>query len=161
MPESADMGTEIERKFLVVDECWRSAVEAEQRLRQGYLCAGPAGSVRIRITDGEATLTLKGPTRGIRRAEFEYPIPLADAEAMFAEMVAGPCIDKVRYQVRWGGHLWDLDLFLGDNAGLVVAEIELVDEDEAFERPPWAGEEVSEDLRYHNSYLVRHPYKDW
>jgi adenylate cyclase len=155
------VGREIERKFLVVNDLWREGVESETRLCQGYLAAGPGGTVRVRIAGEAATLTLKGPTQGISRAEFEYPIPLEDAEAMFAELVTGPCVDKVRYAVRWGRHRWDLDRFLGDNAGLVVAEIELVDEAEPFELPPWAGEEVSADPRYHNSNLVRHPFKDW
>lgn len=155
------MAKEIERKFLVKNALWRSAVEAESRLRQGYVAAGPAGTVRVRIADDQATLTLKGPTRGISRSEFEYGIPLADAEAMFAELVSGPTIEKVRYQVRSGRHLWDLDLFLGDNAGLIVAEIELETEGESFEVPAWAGDEVSDDPRYHNSHLVRHPFTTW
>jgi len=155
------MGVEIERKFLVKDDSWRSDVESEAHLMQGYLADGDKATVRIRITDNVACLTIKGPTVGIRRSEYEYPIPLADARAMLQELMVYFAIDKMRYQVRSGRHLWELDLFAGENAGLVLAELELDSEDEPFDLPAWAGEDVSDDPRYYNVNLARNPYRHW
>jgi len=155
------MGVEIERKFLVKDDSWRSDVESEAHLVQGYLADGDQATVRVRITDHVACLTIKGPTVGVRRSEYEYPIPLADAQAMLRELAVYPAIDKTRYQVRAGSHRWELDLFAGENAGLVLAELELGSEDEPFELPAWAGEEVSDDPRYYNVNLARNPYRQW
>lgn len=128
---------------------------------QGYLSSDGKATVRVRIKGDGAYLTIKGATTGISRSEYEYLIPVADARAMMQELALYPAIDKTRYRVRCGKHLWDLDLFAGENEGLVMAEVELGSEDETFEMPEWAGEEVSGDRRYYNSYLSRHPYKHW
>lgn len=155
------MPTEIERKFLVTDDSWRSRVESEGRILQGYLAERDGVTVRVRVKNDKAYLTVKGPSEGAGRAEYEYPIPVADAEAMLRDLAMGPPLEKVRYRVRHGAHLWDLDVFGGANAGLVMAEVELGAENEPFEMPPWVGEEVTGDRRYYNVYLARHPYRDW
>lgn len=155
------MGVEIERKFLVARDTWWAGVEGETRILQGYLAEGGRATVRARIRGDAAYLTLKGPTSGISRLEFEYPIPVADAEILLRELAVSPLIEKVRYRVRAGRHVWDLDVFAGANAGLVLAEVELEAEDADFERPDWAGEEVSDDPRYFNVNLARHPYGHW
>ncbi len=155
------MGLEIERKFLVINDRWKAGVESESALKQGYLAAQPGLAIRVRIDGDRAQLNIKGGTEGIRRSEYEYEIPLADAEEMLANLTTGNIIDKTRYRVRCGDHLWDLDLFHGDNDGLVVAEIELESETESFVLPDWAGEEVSGDARYFNANLIQHPYRDW
>lgn len=155
------MAVEIERKFLVVGDAWRSQVESESRILQGYLANSPEVTVRARVKGDRAFLTIKGATEGLARREYEYPIPVADAEEMLRNLAVLPPIDKVRYRVREGGHVWDLDVFAGENAGLVMAEVELAAEDEVFARPAWAGEEVSDDPRYFNVYLAEHPYRHW
>ena len=155
------MPLEIERKFLVVNDRWRANVEDETRLLQGYLAEGARATVRARIRGDRAYLTIKGATRGITRLEFEYPIPVADAEMLLRELAVSPLIEKTRYRVRQGGHVWDLDVFAGENAGLVLAELELESEEAVFERPDWAGQEVSDDPRYFNVNLARHPYGRW
>jgi adenylate cyclase len=155
------MALEIERKFLVINEKWKSSVESETVMKQAYLVASPKASIRVRVAGEQAFLTLKGATEGIRRNEFEYPIPVKDAEQMLATLVVGSVINKVRYRVRCGNHVWDLDCFHGDNQGLVVAEVELASEAEVFERPEWVGEEVSDDPRYYNASLAKHPYCAW
>lgn len=160
------MPIEIERKFLVLDASWRAAADAGTRYRQGYLSrVTGAGAVRssIRVrTDGErACLNIKSATLGIRRQEYEYPIPLTDAEAMLADLCVGAVVEKIRYHVPVGAHVWEIDVFAGANAGLVVAEIELGHEDEAFERPAWLGAEVSDDPRYYNVCLAERPYSSW
>jgi len=155
------MGVEIERKFLVKDDSWRSDIESQARLMQGYLADGDKGTVRVRVKGDVAYLTIKGPTAGITRSEYEYPIPVADAQAMLRELAVYPTIDKTRYWVRSGKHLWELDVFAGENAGLMMAELELGSEQEAFELPAWAGEEVSGDPRYYNVNLARNPYLSW
>jgi len=150
---------EIERKFLVVGEPWHDA-ERSSALRQGYLSSRGPLSVRVRRSQDAAWLTLKGPTTNWSREEFEYAIPVADAEAMLAfcgELV----VEKVRHELRVGGHVWEIDVFQGRNAGLVVAEIELTREDETFQRPDWLGAEVSHDPRYRNSALAKRPYSSW
>jgi adenylate cyclase len=157
------MGTEIEHKFLVRSDAWRDAVTRTVRYRQGYLDTGTGGacSVRVRIDGEEARLNIKSATLGTRRTEFDFPIPLADGNAILEQLCARPFIDKVRHYVEHAGHRWEIDVFEGDNAGLVVAEVELQGVDEPFQRPDWLGEEVSHDPRYYNVSLVRHPYKDW
>ena len=130
-------------------------------MKQGYLATVDKASIRVRVADGRAHLNIKSATLGIRRSEYEYEIPLQDGEEMLTNLANGSVIDKVRYKVRCGDHLWELDVFHGDNAGLVVAEIELASEDEPFEMPEWAGDEVSGDARYYNSCLVKHPFCDW
>jgi adenylate cyclase len=154
------MAHEIERKFLVRSDAWRPAGTA-QRYRQGYLrTAGPA-TVRVRVAGEHGYLTIKGPTVGATRSEFEYSIPLADAEALLDTLCDRPQIEKLRWRVPAGAHTWEIDEFLGENAGLVVAEIELAAEDDPFERPAWLGAEVTADPRYRNSELARRPYRTW
>ncbi len=155
------MAQEIERKFLVVNDDWRRQVRGKARYRQGYLASDPACSIRVRISDEAAWLNLKSATLEVSRKEFDYPIPVADAEEILDQLCSGPVIDKTRWFVDYGGKTWEVDEFHGDNAGLVVAEIELQHEDEPFERPPWLGNEVSHDPRYYNVCLATHPYKDW
>lgn len=161
------MGIEIERKFLVAGDGWRSAAHRTERMVQGYLndpLALAEGreqcSVRVRIAGEEAFLNLKSREIGSRRQEFEYALPLADAQALLALCSAGS-IDKMRHYVDHAGHLWEVDEFFGDNQGLVVAEIELKSVDEPFLRPVWAGSEVTEQARYYNLALAGHPYKRW
>lgn len=154
------MSTETERKFLVTGTAWR-AQETGVLLRQGYLSSAKERVVRVRIAGEQAFLTIKGLTRGVSRLEFEYPIPLTDAGRLLDELCERPLVEKTRYTVQVDGHRWEIDEFHGENAGLVVAEIELADENQAFTRPPWLGAEVSEDPRYFNSNLALHPYSRW
>lgn len=154
------MSLEIERKFLVTGTGFLAGVPGE-RLVQGYLAATPQATVRVRIGGERAWLTLKGATTGYARREFEYEIPVADAELCLAELCAGPVLAKRRYRVPAGVHTWEVDVFEGENDGLVVAEIELGHPDEAFERPPWLGREVSDDPRYFNSQLAANPWSRW
>lgn len=155
------MGTEIERKFLVTDEGWRTQADVGTRFRQGYLVGSGHASVRVRLEGEVAKLNIKGATLGIKRLEYEYEIPVDEANELLSQLCAKPLIEKTRYCVPHGHHVWEVDVFEGDNAGLVVAEVELSDEHEIFSIPPWAGEDVSHDARYYNVSLVDHPYKDW
>jgi adenylate cyclase len=157
----AHMGTEIERKFLVCDESWREAVAAESRIVQGYLAHSDTVTVRVRVSGEQGTLTLKGASSGISRSEFEYPVPVDDALRMLDEFASGPVIDKVRHLIPVGSHTWELDVFAGDNAGLVMAEIELASADELFDLPGWAGVEVSDDARFFNVNLASSPFQEW
>lgn len=151
------MGVEIERKFRVRPD-WRPSTPGEQ-LDQGYLCLDPARTVRVRCGNGQAWLTIKGKTVGARRAEFEYPIPVGDAQAMLA--LCSARVQKTRYRIGVGRHVFEVDVFAGRNAGLVIAEVELSHEDEPFERPDWLADEVTDDARYFNSALATHPYLEW
>jgi adenylate cyclase len=155
------MATEIERKFRVKNDAWREQMESAERISQGYLAADATVTVRVRLRGDRAYLTVKGRTQGISRSEFEYRIPVADAEAMLRGLAPLPPVEKVRHLVRVGVHLWELDVFEGANAGLAMAEIELAAEDEPFVLPDWAGEEVTADPRYYNAYLARHPFTRW
>jgi adenylate cyclase len=155
------MGLEIERKYLVINDKWRDHIVSESAMIQGYLANMPSASVRVRVSGDEARLTIKGRSKGICRSEYEYPIPLSDAQEILDHHVSGALIEKVRYQVRCGDHIWDLDVFEGANRGLIMAEVELGSEDESFRMPEWAGEEVSADNRYYNASLATHPYCDW
>lgn len=155
------MATEIERKFLVLDERWRRQAAGGIFMRQGYLSGGQQSSIRVRLQGEQAFLNIKSATLGVSRREYEYAIPIKDADELLDHFCDGPLIEKTRYEVEYAGHVWEVDVFAGDNAGLVVAEIELGSEDEAFEKPPWVGAEVSYDPRYYNVCLVKHPYKDW
>ena len=152
------MGIEIERKFLVVGDDWRQAHAVAYA--QGYLNRDKQRTVRVRIIEGEAWLTVKGASAGATRAEFEYAIPRADAEQLLA-LCDGPLVRKLRRVVEHAGARWEIDEFQGDNAGLVVAEIELRSEDAAFEAPPWLGAEVTHDPRYFNSNLATAPFSSW
>lgn len=155
------MGVEIERKFLVVGEAWLSDVTQRTHIVQGYLAATDTLTLRVRIKGERAYLTLKGTSTNISRSEFEYEVPLADARAMLDQLAQGPVIDKVRHLVPVGDHTWEVDVFAGDNAGLVMAEVELASEGEAFVTPAWAGREVSDDARYYNVNLAREPFGRW
>jgi adenylate cyclase len=158
-PWHLTMAKEIERKFLVADDSWRSG-STGCRYTQGYLSRHPERIVRVRQAGNSACITIKGITRGTTRQEFEYSIPNSDAQALM-ELCLRPLIEKIRYVVEYRGKRWEVDEFYGDNQGLVLAEIELTREDEAFELPPWIGEEVSHDARYFNANLVEHPFKRW
>ena len=153
------MSLEIERKFLVADDSWRDG-SFGVRISQGYLSQDPERTVRIRIGDESAWLTIKGRTQGITRAEFEYAIPVGEARELL-ELCLPAVIDKTRYRVSFGGHEWEIDVFHGDNAGLVIAEVELVNEAISPELPPWIGAEVSADARYFNSCLAARPFANW
>lgn len=155
------MATEIERKFLLTSEEWRDQVERSERMTQGYLLAQAKSSVRLRIAGNSAWLNIKSATVGVSRSEYEYPVPVSDAEEMLANLAEGPLIDKTRHYVRYAKHLWEVDEFHGDNAGLIVAEVELASVGEQFDKPAWVGEDVSGDVRYYNSMLTKKPYKDW
>jgi len=155
------MGIEIERKFLLRSDDWRSQVSRSQRMRQGYLYRTDNSAMRVRICGEQAHINIKHTEDGIQRLEYEYSIPLADAGEMLERIAIRPLIDKTRHEVHIGGHLWEIDEFHGENQGLIVAEIELGSVDEGFERPDWLGEEVSHDRRYFNSNLILHPYTQW
>ncbi len=155
------MGLEIERKFLVRSDKWRQFADAGTVMKQGYCAAGPNAVVRVRVAGGHGFLTVKGKTKGVSRSEFEYAVPLADAEAMLKEFCPENQVSKVRYIVMSGSDRWEVDEFTGLNAGLVTAELELTSEEQDFELPDWAGEEVSADPRYRNSYLARCPFVLW
>jgi len=155
------MAVEIERKFLVQGSDWRQG--AGLQLSQGYLNRDPARTVRVRIAGRQAFLTIKGISQGAQmmsRQEFEYEIPMADAEALL-KLCDGPVIEKLRRRIAVGGHVWEVDEFFGDNAGLVVAEVELNSEEQSFDKPAWLGAEVTHDARYFNSNLAAHPYSQW
>jgi adenylate cyclase len=152
---------EIERKFLVNDISWKNAIRTAIPMRQGYLNSGQAGSVRVRIADEKAWLNIKGATLGAQRLEFEYEVPVEHARIMLDQMAVGPLIEKTRYLVDHGQHTFEIDVFEGDNEGLVVAEIELSHPEESFLKPSWLGLEVTEDIRYYNTMLAQHPYSSW
>ena len=153
------MGTEIERKFLVLGDSWREGAVGVA-YRQGYLTTDPERTVRVRIAGARAFLTIKGKTRGATRAEFEYAIPGEDA-ARLLELCPPPLVEKTRYTLNYGDREWVLDEFHGDNSGLLMAEVELDREDEDVELPPWAGTEVTDDPRYYNANLIATPYRTW
>jgi adenylate cyclase len=155
------MGTEIERKFLVTACDWRAGAISRTNMRQGFLSTEPACTVRVRLTDGTAELTIKGITINAQRTEYEYSIPPADATEMLDGLCQPGLIEKTRYRVPHAGHIWEVDEFHGANAGLIVAEIELEHADEAFALPGWIGEEVTGDPRYYNASLVNQPYSGW
>ncbi len=153
------MGKEIERKFLVQAGTWQTAKGT--KYRQGYLNTQKERIVRVRTIDNKGYLTVKGLTVGASRLEFEYEIPVQEADQMLDELCQKPLIEKNRYLVQYGGLTWEVDQFFGDNEGLVVAEVELQGEDQVFEKPDWLGEEVTGDPRYFNSNLIQHPFTKW
>lgn len=153
------MASEIERKFLVTGDSWNDGSPGF-RIAQGYLSLDPDRSVRVRLAGDEAWLTIKGRTEGITRAEFEYLIPPEDARQLL-EMCLPSVIDKTRHRRPFGGHVWEVDVFHGDNEGLVIAEVELEDESVIPDLPPWAGAEVSADARYYNASLAQRPFGAW
>lgn len=156
------MALEIERKFLVKDDCYKERAYSSCRIAQGYICSGRGRTVRVRIRDGKGYLTIKGPAdvKGLGRYEWEKEIPLQEAQELMKLCEPG-MIDKTRYLVRSGKHVFEVDEFYGENEGLVVAEVELDSEEEAYEKPDFVGEEVTGDVRYNNSFLMKFPYKSW
>lgn len=155
------MPLEIERKFLLRSDEWRDQARSRVLMRQGYLSSGSRCSIRARIAGDTAWLNLKAKRSGMTRLEYEYPIPVAEANEILDELCDGPLIEKYRHEVAQGAHVWEIDEFLGSNAGLIVAEIELDSEAESFERPAWLGEEVTTDERYYNFNLAKHPFTLW
>jgi adenylate cyclase len=155
------MGVEIERKFLVDHEKWQEVIKPPgTHYRQGYLLNDDQRTIRVRVTDKQGYITLKGATTGITRKEYEYKIPIEDGIELLDDFAASE-VEKIRYRIHFAGKLWEVDEFSGDNKGLIMAEIELQDESEKFELPGWVTGEVSGDKRYYNSYLSTHPYKKW
>ena len=154
------MGQEIERKFLISGDSWREGANGIL-YRQGYLSTAKKRTVRVRIAGDSAWLTIKGPNQGAVRSEFEYEIPLADAAELLDTLCKHPLIEKTRYKVLVGKLVWEIDEFTGENAGLIVAEVELDAEDQQISLPDWVGEEVTGDPRYYNANLIRHPYREW
>ena len=154
------MATEIERKYLVVGDAWREPGTGRE-FSQGYLSTVKERTVRVRVIGGRGFLTVKGITVNATRTEFEYEIPVDDARRMLSDMCEQPIIEKIRYEVEWAGATWEIDEFLGVNAGLVVAEVELEQADQELEIPSWVGDEVTEDPRYFNSNLIARPYSSW
>src|SRR5579863_4526788 len=157
----AAMAIEIERKFVVLGERWRPEVSSSTLLRQGYLANTARASVRVRLAGNEAWLSVKAMTPGAARAEYEVAIPVADGQDMLGSLCEGPLIEKWRHIVVYAGDRWEIDEFLGDNAGLVVAEIELESETQQFVRPDWLGAEVTHQERYYNFRLSQRPYRQW
>lgn len=155
------MGKEIERKFLVRDDSWRTQVNASAFYHQGYLANTRACSIRIRVAGEEATLTIKSATPGMSRDEYEYPVPVKQATEMLSKLCEGTAIEKTRHFVHLGELTWEIDVFTGANEGLVLAEIELAAPDQQFDKPHWTGAEVTDDRRYYNAALSEHPYRDW
>ena len=154
------MGKEIERKFLLKNDSWRGLASGTV-YRQGYLSSDVERAVRIRMINDTAFLTIKGESRGATRLEFEYEIPIDDASEMLTKLCQRPIIEKTRYKIEYAGMIWEIDEFAGDNEGLIVAEVELEDENQAVEIPGWAGQEVTDDPRYLNANLIKHPYSEW
>lgn len=155
------MPIEIERKFLLANNDWREKVTLSHRIRQGYMGEIDKASVRIRVQDEKANINIKSATLSMRRMEYEYDIPLDEALEMLDQLCKQPQVDKTRFIVEQGKFKWEIDEFYGDNEGLIVAEIELSDENEVFEKPSWVGEEVTEDPRYYNVNLIKHPFNKW
>ncbi|NEP13855.1 MAG: CYTH domain-containing protein [Symploca sp. SIO2C1] len=154
------MATEIERKFTVKSDQWRKLATGIV-YRQGYIATKKGITVRVRLVGNQGYLTIKGSTVGISRTEYEYPIPATDAQAMLDSLCERPLIEKTRYKVEHAGLIWEVDEFAGENQGLIVAEVELAEENQIIELPDWIGIEVSEDPRYFNANLVQHPFSKW
>jgi adenylate cyclase len=155
------MGIEIERKFLVDHEKWQQLAKPQGKVyKQGYLLSDEKRTVRVRVLDDVAYITLKGSTTGISRSEFEYTIPVDEGKEILKDM-ATSFIEKTRYNINYAGNVWEVDVFEGDNEGLIIAEIELKNEDQEFEKPEWVKNDVSDDRRYTNAYLSVNPFKNW
>ncbi len=154
------MGVEIERKFLI-DETKLPTLQNGYTIKQGYIQTIDHTTVRIRVRGQEAFLTIKGKSQGASRLEFEYPIPLNDAEEMLTNLCHASRVEKTRYLIEYEGHTWEVDIFEGSNKGLMIAEIELESEKEVFSLPEWVTKEVTEDVRYFNANLVERPYTSW
>lgn len=154
------MAKEIERKFLVDTHKLGELTDGKE-IRQGFIPTEELTVVRVRIAGDDAWLTIKGKNAGPTRSEFEYPIPKQDAHEMLDELCTGPQITKYRHNIDYCGYVWEIDVFLGDNQGLIVAEVELEDADCSLSLPQWVTEEVTDDPRYYNVNLANHPFKDW
>jgi CYTH domain-containing protein len=154
------MAKEIERKFLVKNDAWRGLAPGTV-YRQGYLSSNLHRSVRVRMVENRAFLTIKGRSRGAARLEFEYEIPPEDADEILTRLCQRPIIEKTRYKIEHKGLLWEVDEFSGENEGLIVAEVELSHESQEFEKPAWVEEEVTHDPRYLNANLIKNPYTKW
>jgi len=154
------MAKEIERKFLVKGDAWRALAKGAT-YRQGYLNSAKERTVRVRIADGRAFLTIKGITVGATRSEYEYEIPLDDGKAMLDTLAEKPLIEKMRYKIPVGNVTWEIDEFLGENVGLIIAEVELKGADQTFDKPVWLGDEVTSDPRYFNANLIKNPFTRW
>lgn len=154
------MGKEIEKKFLIKGDSWRDQAQGIL-YRQGYLNSDKERTVRVRTVGEKAFLTIKGITVGATRTEYEYEIPLADGNALLDNLAEKPLIEKKRYKIRQGEFTWDIDEFFGENKGLIVAEIELISEDQTFDTPDWIGVEVTGDPHYFNANLSKHPFSKW
>ncbi|MBD2439276.1 CYTH domain-containing protein [Nostoc sp. FACHB-110] len=154
------MPKEIERKFLVKGDSWRQLAQGSV-YRQGYISTQKEATVRVRIANNQGYLTIKGKSEKYTRSEFEYEIPVADAQEMLDTLCDRPLIEKLRYKVEFGSLVWEIDEFDGANKGLIIAEVELSDEHQQFELPDWIGEEVSDDPRYFNSNLAKFPFAEW
>ncbi|BCG65890.1 MAG: adenylate cyclase [Methyloprofundus sp.] len=155
------MAIEIERKFLLANDAWRALVSKSINYRQGYLNSDAHSSVRVRVSDDTAKINIKSATIGAQRQEYEYDIPAEDAHELLSTLCNKPLIEKIRHLVIIGQHTWEIDEFAGENQGLIVAEIELNQVDEHFDKPAWVGEEVTEDVRYYNNQLAKQPYTTW
>ncbi|KAM3094709.1 CYTH domain-containing protein [Phormidesmis sp. 146-35] len=154
------MAVEIERKFLVKNDRWRTLATGVL-YRQGYIISQPGRTVRIRVAGDQGFLTIKGDTKGIARAEFEYEISITDANELLNTLCEPPIIEKYRYKISLGNLVWEVDEFLGENQGLIIAEVELQNAEQAIDLPDWIGEDVSHDPRYYNSNLSKHPFSRW
>ena len=155
------MALEIEHKFLLKNNDWKKDINKSIKYKQGYLISDSKRSVRIRTSDNKAWLNIKSATIGSQRHEFEYEIPFTQGEEILNTLCEKPLIEKTRYLVPYNLHIWEIDVFTGDNEGLIVAEIELTQVGEHFSKPEWIDKEVTDDLRYYNNQLCKHPYKNW
>ncbi|MBO1924940.1 CYTH domain-containing protein [Thiomicrorhabdus sp. 6S3-12] len=158
------MAREIERKFLVEDESWKALAHKKTHFAQGYLTplkGAVKSSVRVRIEGERANINIKSLEIGLSRDEYEYSIPMEDAEKMLKTLAVGPVIEKMRYLVNYGSHTWEIDEFYGDNSGLIVAEVEMASENDEIAMPEWAGKEVTHEARYYNISLSEYPYQSW
>jgi adenylate cyclase len=155
------MAIEIEHKFLLANSKWRKKISRSVKYRQGYLNSQASSSIRIRISDEHAWLNIKSASIGTHRHEYEYEIPLTDANEIINNLCRKPLIEKTRHFVSDDGNIWEIDEFEGENKGLIVAEIELTEIGLSFSKPHWLGPEVTHDLRYYNNNLALHPYSEW
>ncbi|HEY7929079.1 MAG TPA: CYTH domain-containing protein [Steroidobacteraceae bacterium] len=155
------MAVEIERKFRVSGDAWRAQARSRRLLRQGYLANTARASVRVRLDDGEGWLSVKSMRGGMTRDEYEVEIARTDAQEMLERLCEGFAIEKWRHLVDYAGHTWEVDEFLAENAGLIIAELELPAEDTPFERPPWLGAEITDEERFYNVRLSQKPFRHW
>ena len=155
------MPIEIERKFLLLNDSWRSNITGNQPIVQGYLANTDKSSVRVRISGSKADINIKSTTLGVSRMEYEHPLPVNEAKEMLDQLCIQPLITKTRYFVEYRDCMWEIDVFEGENTGLIVAELELAEINDKIEMPDWIGREVSDDPRYYNMHLVSYPYASW